>query len=322
MPRSLVLLFALAGVLSAQQIWPETWGSSRRLDAAPVTVEDTSLWAEFQGEAAERATYSGSMGKFTATAWRLNDATAALAFYQANRPAKAIPVAGTLTLSLIPSGQILAHDNYVLMFEGWRPLDAEMALLYKALPLIRSGGGVPLLAGYLPEKNRVRNSERFLLGVSSLQKFLPEVPASLAGFEDSAEAQLARFQTPAGEVTLVLFYFHTPQLARVKLQAFEKQPGWTVKRSGPMVAVIPSAPDAKAAAAVLEPLEWKADFIWNEAFRPDVSVQDVGKMMVAIFELAGVLLLVCLGGGFAVAFFVIWRRKKGAEEGSLLHLDG
>ncbi len=321
MPRSLILFLTVAASLQAQQIWPETWGGSKRVDAAPVAVTEPALWAEYQGEAAERATYSGPMGKFSATAWRLNDATAALAFYQASRPSKAIPVAGALAVSLLPSGQILAHDNYVLMFEGWRPLDNEMAALYKALPLIRSGGGLPLLAGYLPEKNRVRNSERFLLGVTSLRRFLPDVPPALAGFEDSAEAQIGRFQSPSGELTLALFYFHTPQLARVRLKDFEKQPGWAVKRSGPMVAVIPSPPDLKAAQAILEPLEWKADFIWNEAFRPDVSAQDVGKMILAIFELAGVLLLVCIGGGVAVAFFVVWRRRKGDEESSVLHLD-
>jgi hypothetical protein len=320
MPRSLILLLALAGT-AAGQIWPETWGASRRLDAAPLMVEDAGLWAEYQGEAAERATYSGPMGKFTATAWRLNDATAALGFYQASRPAKAVPVASALAVSLLPSGQILAHDNYVLMFEGWRPLDREMASLYKALPLIRSGGGVPLLAGYLPEKSRVRNSERYLLGVTSLQKFLPEVPPSLAGFEDAAEAQMGKFQTAGGVLPLALFYFHTPQLARVRLKEFEKQPGWAVKRSGPMVAVIPVAADAKATAAILGPLEWKADFIWNEAYRPNVTAQDVGKMIIAIFELAGVLLLVCVGGGAAVAVFVVWRRRRVGEEGSLLHID-
>src|SRR5512145_620765 len=121
MPRILILFLAVAASASAQ-VWPETWGASRRLDAAPLAVEDAALWAEYQGEAAERATYTGPMGKFTATAWRLNDATAALAFYQAFRPAKAIPVTGALAVSLLPSGQILAHDNYVLMFEGWRPL--------------------------------------------------------------------------------------------------------------------------------------------------------------------------------------------------------
>jgi len=321
MPRSLILFLALAATAAAQ-IWPETWGTSTRLDAIPVVVEDASLWAEYQGESAERATYSGPMGKFSATAWRLNDATSALAFYQAYRPAKAVPVSGVLAVSLLPSGQILAHDNYVLMFEGWRPMDAEMAVLYKALPLIRSGGGVPPLPGYLPEKNRVRNSERYLLGVSSLQKFLPEIPAALAGFEDAAEAQTGRFQTPAGEVPLALFYFHTPQLARVRVKDFEQQAGWTVKRSGPMVAVIPAKIDPKAAETILGGLEWKAEFIWNEAFAPDITAQDVGKMMIAIFELAGLLLVICAGGGIVVAFFVVWRRRKGDEEASLLHLDG
>jgi hypothetical protein len=320
MSRRLIVFFALAASASAQ-IWPETWGASRRLDASPISVEDAALWAEYQGEAAERATYSGPMGKFTATAWRLNDATSALAFYQASRPEKAIPVNSALAVSLLPSGQILAHDNYVLMFEGWRPLDNEMAALYKALPLIRSGGGLPPLPGYLPEKNKVRNSERFLLGVTSLQKFLPEVPAALAGFEDAAEAQIGRFQTPGGELKLALFYFHTPQLARVRLKEFEKQPGWAVKRSGPMVAVIPSPPDFQAAQALLKPLEWHANFIWNEAYRPEVTAQDVGKMIIAIFELAGVLLLVCVGGGLIVAFFVVWRRRRGGEESSVLHLE-
>jgi hypothetical protein len=220
MPRSLILLFALAASAAAQ-IWPESWGASKRLDAAPINVEETGLWAEYQGEAAERATYSGPMGKFVATAWRLNDATAALAFYQAKRPAKAVPVTGAIAVSLLPSGQILAHDNFVLMFEGWRPLDAEMAVLYKALPLIRSGGGIPPWPGYLPEKNRVRNSERYLLGVSSLQKFLPEVSAALAPNLDDDRVVL-------GDLNLrrrALSYFERPELLANFLSVLERKLG-------------------------------------------------------------------------------------------------
>jgi hypothetical protein len=67
-------------------------------------------------------------------------------------------------------------------------------------------------------------------------------------------------------------------------------------------------------------------FTWNEATK-FVTAQDVGSMMMAIFELAGVLLLICLGGGLSFAgIWIYLRRRRIAADGTdaeatFLHLN-
>lgn len=320
------LLTVVFAVPAAAQIWPEAWQSHTRSKVEPVNPAETLLWTEYGGETAERAVYDGPVGRFSATAYRMTDATGALAWYQAIRPANAVPVRGAASVATTPGSQVMAHQNYVFVFEGWRPLDKEMAALYPQLPKVRSGGGLPKLLAYLPEKGRIRNSERYLLGLDSLAKFEPALPGNLVGFEDGVEGMAARYRLPSGqEVSLVLLEYPTPQLARKRFSEFEKQSGWAVKRSGPFIAVAPGV-DAKTAAPVLDPISWEVQFTWNEATK-FVTAQDVGQMMMAIFELAGLLLVVCLGGGLVFAAIAILRRRRrtaGGEsdaEATFLHLN-
>jgi hypothetical protein len=313
--RLIASLLLCSFALAAQGIWPGQWREHKRRKAEPVAITEKNLWSEYAGEASERAVYDGPAGRFAATAWRLKDATSALAWYQFMRPANATPVRGATLSATTPGTQIVAHQNYVLLFEGWRPLAREMEELYKILPQMRSGGGLPVLASRLPEKSLVRNSERYVLGLNSLALFEPRISPALAGFEDDAEAQLARYRTAAGEVALALFEYPTPQVARRKAAEFEKQPGWTIKRSGPLVAVIPAPADAAAAAEILNGIEWRPEFTVNEATKPG-PMPDTLKMVWAAIQLAGVVLLFTLGGGILFATVGVWlrRRRVGPDE--------
>lgn len=308
MSRVLALLALFSGLASAQ-IWPEQWYGSARSKVGPAPVADQMLWAEYSGDSTERAVYNGPVGRFSAQAWRLKDATGALAWYQAVRPANCTPMRDTLTVCTTPGAQVIAHQNYVLWFEGWRPLEKEMAELYTKLPRLRNGGGLPLLPGYLPDQDRVRNSERYVMGLRSLEMFLPDVPASVAGIEDGAEAQVGTFRMAGGEARMAVFSFITPQLAAAKTRELEKVPGLAVKRSGPLVGVVAGFTDRKAAEALLAPLEWKAEFMWNQATAMP-KMPDVGGMLVAIFQLTGFLLLVCVGGGILFAFAWVYLRRR------------
>ncbi len=315
MLRSLILTIALAATAAAQ-IWPDSWHGSTRTKVAPAPIADRMLWVETAGEVSEQATYNGPVGKFTATAWRLKDSTSALAWYQANRPANCTPSRDSITTCTTPGAQVQTLLNYVLLFEGWRPLPAEMKELEAKLPRLSSGGGLPLLPGYLPDQGRVRNSERYILGLHGLQSVIPSFPPTLAGFEDGAEAQYGKIQSGSATLDYIVFYYHTPQLARVKLAEFQKQAGWLVKRSGPLLAVIPGAPDSKAAEAILAPLEWKAQIVVNTpgSLPP---MPNVAGMLVAIFELTGLLLIGCVGGGLLFATLWIYlRRRRARIEGS------
>lgn len=340
------LIFSIVAVLclglpAAGAVWPEQWGERKLTQSEPVAVTDSDLWAEFQGEAAETASYRGAAGAVRATAWRLLDATSALAWYQHIRPESCAPARDSFTLCTtggsryvqkVPpaepgapptfvtgaasSAQYMAVKNYVLAIEGWRPQPKDVDALVALLPNARSGGGLPQLPTLLPEKGRVRNSERYVMGVQSLTKYEPRIPAILAGFEDGAEAQVARFNTPAGEVALTLFHYPSPQLARKYLPGFEKQPGFVVKRSGTMIAVVPGGHDPAKLEGILSPVEWHISFIWNQATKA-LPMPDVAGMLIGIFELTGLLLVVCVGGGVAFAgVWILLRRRQNRLQGA------
>jgi hypothetical protein len=314
----LSVCLALAAAVAPAQIWPEQWREHRRAKAEAVVIAEDALgiWSEYQGEAAERATYNGPIGAFRATAYRLADSTSALAWYQLIRPDNCTPARDSINLCTTPGAQYMTHQNHMLVFEGWRPLAAELSALYEALPGLRSGGGLPKLPAFVPEKGRLRNSERYILGVDSLRRFEPRIDPILAGFEDSAEAQFARFQTASGVVEMTIFYYPTPQVARAKVEGFEGQTGLNVRRNGSLIAVIPGGHQPEQVAALLESVEYDLNFVWNEATK-DPPMPNVAGMLLAIFELTGILLVACIVGGilFAGIWFLL-RRRQSRIEGS------
>jgi hypothetical protein len=294
------------------------WRDHVRQKAAPVAAVDAELWAEYMGEAAEKAVYSGSAGRFSATAYRLKDSTSALAWYEFVRPENAVPMRDTFGVSTTPGSEFVLHQNYVLVFEGWRPLNKEFDALYKLLPKLRSGGGLPVLARFLPETGRVRNSERYVVGLRSLDLFANQIPGPLAGFEGGTEATLARYKTASGDLLLALFEYPTPQIARDRVVAFQKQSGWQVKRTGPLIAVIPAQPgialDAAAAKPLFDAIQWDLEFTWYESAKR-TPPPNVAALLVGAIELTGVLLLAMLLGGVVCASIGVWIRRRGLKDG-------
>src|ERR1035441_10904208 len=95
--------------------------------------------------------------------------------------------------------------------------------------------------------DRVANSERYILGPASLEKFIPVIPPSVAAFHYGAEGQWGVFHSSKGDMGLVIFSYPTPQIAMLKEVDFRGIPGVNpVKRSGPLVAVVVAPPDPDA----------------------------------------------------------------------------
>lgn len=308
---ALLTLAALALPLQAQ-IWPEAWGEHTRAKAEPVPIESPTLWAEYEGQAAERASFRSPIGPFAATAWRLRDSTSALSWYYHVRPDNCTPIRGSISSCNTSGTAFLTLKNYVLRVDGWRPLPREIASLETLLPAVRSGGGLPNLPAMLPEQDRIRNSERYIVGLESLSLFEPRIPPSIAGFEDGAEAIFARYRTPSGELPVTVFTFPTPQIARKRLEMFKTQTGFTAVRSGTLVSVVPVPFDSDAALAVLNKIEWNVNVTRNEATKPP-PMPDVAGMLIAIFQLTGLLLVICVGGGLLYAGLVYLGRRRARE---------
>ncbi|HXI39422.1 MAG TPA: DUF6599 family protein [Bryobacteraceae bacterium] len=308
--------FAFAG------IWPDTFGAFHRTVVQPVEVSDRPLWDEYGFQQAEQAQYESGVQKFTATAYRLQDSTGALAAFEWQRPAdaKSSPVA---KLAVETSGSLMvAHGNYVLLFNGYKPNVGEIDALYQTLPSLDQSS-LPVLIGYLPKDQLVANSERYVTGPVALQKFYSGIPPSTAAFHLGAEAQLARFRARGGELGLAIFSYPTPQIARERLVDFQRISGVMAKRAGPLVAVILSPGSADDAERLLAKVRYEPAITWNE--RVPTARDNIGNLVINAFELIGILLAFFVVAGLAYGGIRAFLRRGGpggeADRMITLHLS-
>src|SRR5262249_46646532 len=211
---------------------------------------------------AEQAEYDGPQ-KFTALAYRLQDSTAALGAYEWQRPADSKPSQLGKQVAEAPTQTILAHGNYLLVFQGYTPKIPELEALFQTFPKLDQSS-LPALIEYLPHENLVPNSERYVIGPVGLKDFDPAIPASAAAFHLGSEAQIASFKAPGGEMKLAIFNYPTPNIARERLAEMQKLPGALAKRSGPLVAVILSPPSANDAEWLLSLVKYQATISWDQ----------------------------------------------------------
>jgi hypothetical protein len=306
MLRRLIAVALLCGAMAGAGIWPEQWGVHKRSKLELIKPADGQVWQEYGLEAGEQAVYP----EFRATGYRLGDSTGALAIFQWLKPTGG--AASDLEENALRQGTriFLRRGNYILDIDGRIPTREDLDLLYVQLPRL-DHSALPALPGYLPKDGLIAGSERYIVGPASLEKFYPGVAPSLAAFSLGAEAQVGRFRSPAGELALAIFSYPTPQIARDKAAEFQKTT--TAKRSGPLVAVITSPPNADEAEKLLAKVNYKAAVIWNEGTpKPEMNPSD---LLIGIFVLVGVLIVFALlgGAGFAGIRLLI-RRMLGKQE--------
>ena len=303
MLRRQLLILAILATSAHAELLPERFGNYTRDAMKPITVADRPIWDEYGFDAAEQATYKSGTNRMEATAYRLKDPTGALAVFEWLRPAEATPLKLAAYAAAYGNSSLILMGNYVLSFEGNRPTPADLKQIFIYLPKYDQSS-LPSLRNNVPVNHLIANSERYVLGPAALQKFEPRIAPSLAAFHLGAEAQLARYQTKNGESQLAIFTYPTPQMARERLDAFQKIAGVIAKRSGPLVAVIVSPPDADDAERLLSQVKFEPEIIWNQKIPEPQG--NAGDMLMGISVLSAVLigLSVLFGfflGGFRVA---------------------
>jgi hypothetical protein len=296
---------------------PDDFAKYHRTSATPVTLTDQALWQEYGFQQGEKATYEGGDEKFTVTAWRLQDATGALGAFDWQRPADAVKSSLAELAAQTDDGLLVVHDNYLLFFAGYKPDNAELIALAAGLKNVDTSP-LPTLPGFVPTAGLIPNSERYVLGPAGLAKFAPGISPGTAGFHVSAEAQVARFHTAAGEMTLAVFEYPTQQIARQRLEDFNKTPNVMAKRSGPLVAAVLAPSSNDAAEALLAQVRYKANLSMDE-YVP-TKRDNIGVLVINAFELIGILLIFCAVSGFAYGGWKLFRRKKGAEQDAVITL--
>jgi hypothetical protein len=293
----------LAGLAPAATL-PDAIGTWHRTTVAQPALQDQAIWTELGLKDSETATYESGAAKFQASVYRLPDTTASLAAFDWLRPANATPSKLAPMASQTPTSLLAVHGNYVLQFEGHKPSAEELAQITGQLQKV-DHTSLPTL--HLPSANLVSNSERYVLGPAALQKFSPQIPAAAAGFNQGAEAEMAVFHSPKGDVPVLVFNYPTWAIARERAASFEKLPGIMVKKSGPLVTVSQSPVDPDLANKVLSQVLFKSDVAFQEHV-PTLK-DNIGNLVINAFILIGILLCFALVSGLLVGGVRAWMRR-------------
>ena len=150
-------------------------------------------------------------------------------------------------------------------------------------------GNPPSLPAYLPkrafEKNLEKNTTKYILGPVTLDRVGSPLPGSMVDFRSGAEVLMGRYAATAGDATLMLIEYPTPQIAAERLRQIDatvdvshhgvtqQQPGvasmvdvgpFFDARTGPIV-VIAAGPLSKSEArSLMSSISYEADVTWNE----------------------------------------------------------
>lgn len=313
--------------------WKEIQKMSRRqrliglslLFATCVFADDQALWREF----GLVDTQSLKQGTRTITAYQMKDPTGALAAWQWQRTPDDHACAISSFCAQNAARTLINEDNYLLVMDG-PPLNrVQLDNTLNALPNKRDTS-LPAILTFVPRNGLVPNSSRYILGPESLRAFAPELGRTKAGFGESAEAQTAEYEVKdtadkKARARLAVFYYATPEMARLHAQEFKLLPNIHIKRSGVLVAMVLAGASDAQADTLLSRIEYEARITLNEEPPPN-PIKPLYQLLLNIIYMSAGLSLLALLGGLVYGAMRLYRRRYGtleAEEAmTTLHLTG
>lgn len=306
----LALAFVLVGfgaVSAPAALLPEALGDFIREQPKPYTPEDSALYHEFKfetGETARFATPAGHAVEITAS--RFHDTTGAFAAFQWLQPGNGNPVAYGEAAFQSGDTLLIKFGNYVLLLKGDLPLEENIELMLGFLPRVELNVLPPFLQ-YIPKANLVARSERHIIGPVALERLAPQIPPSVAAFHFNSEAQYQRFQSPVGEMKMLVFNYPSPQMSRSQIEEFNKLDGVLARRDGTLIAAVVLPVSADEAERLLAKVQYRAAVTATarEAQRHD----NLGALVLDIVIMCLVLIGFMIAGGLMMAGFRIAMRK-------------
>lgn len=234
-------------------------------------------------------------------------------------------------------GQASSLNNRVLFYRGNILVDAifDKLSVMSAAELRELAGLLPAPAGnarnlpplptYLPRQSYQKNTAKYILGPVTLDRVGSPLPTPMVDFKAGAEVVIARYAAKAGESTLMLIEYPTPQIAAEKLRQIdaahqaspEPQPGvapildispFFDRRTGPIIVVAAGPLSLSEANSLLASVSYEADVTWNE--NTYLSKKDnLANLLFNVIILCGILIGLALVAGLAFGGFRILMKR-------------
>jgi hypothetical protein len=170
-------------------------------------------------------------------------------------------------------------------------------------------GNLPGFIEFLPHKDYIRNTQKYVMGPAALNALTLPVSADLVDFGASSEVTLAQYDTASGEATLTLISYPTNQMAASHLrridaahQLAQPQTGVSVvegvgtfhdKRTGPIVAIVTGSISDSDAKTLLGEVNYDARVTWQTPTE-NAQVHDLTSLILNIVILCAII------GAFAI----------------------
>ena len=318
-------------------------------DASVADTANPGVLKEYGFTDFSSGTYTRDDGrKVTVRAARFGDTSGAYgAFTYYKQPEMLNEKIGDQASSL--NNRVLFYRGNVLVDAVFDKLSvmsaAELRELASDVPLPQgSARNLPSLPTYLPKQAYVKNTAKYIMGPSTLDKIGSPISEQLADFAAGAEIVQGTYESSGGEATLVLISYPTPQIAAEHLRRIDaahapngQQPAGAPlvvdvgtffdKRSGPIVAIAAGPFSPSEAKSLLASVHYDADITWNENTFFDKK-NNLANLLWNTIILGAVLMGITLAAGFAfggvrvlLARVLSARRGDGETEFIALHLD-
>ena len=287
----------LASPAFAAPLLPPRMGDFSQTSAGSYTPPDLPVFREYGLDLAERASYAAGHRKFEISLLRAKDPTGAFGMFQWLRPRDSQPVDQGERAVEKGDTVLFQYGNYVVSLRGVRPEEEHLQALLGILPRFERTAAPPVVK-QLPVEGRLANSERFIQGPVALQKLAPNITPSAVAFHLGAEGELAEYTAADGRLTLILFYYPTPQMARSQLEEFHKLSGLVAKRSGLLIAAVVNPFSRDEAEKLLSRVRYEATLTWSQS--SGMRNENVGEFLLGIVLLCLVLVGFMIAAGLGV----------------------
>src|SRR6266536_455607 len=256
--------------------------------ADPAAADETNapVLKEYGFRRLEKAAYTRDDGrKLEIKAAAFDDASGAYgAFTYYKSPAMLNEKIGGQASSL--NARVLCYQGNILVdavFDKLSVMSAaevrELAgLLPQPPPHARN---LPPLPTYPPRQAYEKNTAKYIMGPVTLDRVGSPLPSAMVDFKSGAEFVIGKYAANAGDSTLMLISYPTPQLAIDKLRQIDAahqvnsrpQAGVATildigpffdKRTGPIIAIAAGPLSQAEARSLLSSISYEADVTWNE----------------------------------------------------------
>jgi hypothetical protein len=264
---------------------------------APLDNAQSSAFREYGYVSGEVQSYAHGNDRLDVAIYKFKDPSGAYGAYSFLRQPD-MAKADLTEHSSISSDRALAltgdlildvHTTHVADYER------QMKSLLSAVAQHAQDGLLPSLWEHLPQDNIVPRSDRYILGPQTLNQLFPGNLGDSLGFQNGAEAEVARYHLNGQDAELLIADFPTPQLAQQQLAILQKKfnvngsnpsagsPPLYAKRTITLLAIVAGAPNQADAGNLLSAVHSGTELTWNEpSFQfkePRIEVMIVGSII-------------------------------------------